>query len=540
MKITLVKNFLITVTILVITSVSVGAGDVPRTSVVHTDNPRDVALIRALDAFLPELLRGHNSPGINIALARHGKIVWEGAYGYADASKSKPATPETVFRSGSLGKTYTGAAIMQLVERGVISLDDPINKHLPFEVKNPYGGPEVTVFHLMTHTAGLGTGVAGSVFGKPRPLEEIVCTAFSLEKQPFFGGAPTWNGPAGEAWYYSNLGVATLGLIVERTNPEGLSFSDFVEQKIMKPLDMASTQYPPVQSVEYVRPDIWKRMSTGYSPMGNVWIPTLLVYIGEYPAGGVVSIPRDHLRFIMAMMKGGKLGEARILQEGTVAEMLKPHVEGHIPYGGPRLRERQGLIWWLRDWDKPHRAFHHAGGHMFGWRTMGIAWPEYDTAVVFALNNWGILSADASNRQLEAFIETWLRSESPVCPALPTDIDNLAWKSSYLRGLLFLESYRYTIGIPDKLDMAEVERVATEAVTQTWSEADALWNSEAFVAGVRDMNAVTPTSEAIHAFAKSNRMRIALEEARRIIPHLGLGAKSMANLAGLLIETPSK
>ena len=507
--------------------------DMPKSSLVQTEDERDRALISGLDAVLPELLKLNNVPGMNIALARHGEIVWEGAYGYADATRHVATTPETVFRSGSIGKTYTAGAIMQLVEQGVIRLEDPINTPLPFEVENPLGGPEITIFHLLTHTSGLGGDSASGVFGNTRPLGETVRSNFSRDEQPLMGAVPTWAVPTGEQGIYSNLGIATLGLIVELVNPEQLSFSDYVERKIMNPLGMTSTQYPPAQSKEYVQPEIWERMSTGYNPMGNVWIPTPLVYFEEFPAGGFVSIPREYLRYIMAMMNGGSLGEVRILKKETVSRMLTPQLEGTINWLGSR--ERQGLVWRLRDWDTLGRAFWHTGAHMFGWRTMGIAWPGHDTAVVFACNSW---SAVGKMRMpgVDTFIESWLLAEPPVVPPLPEDMDNLAWKASYLRGLLFVEAYRYGVGLPEKIGLAEAKRLASEAVTETWSGGDSLWDPQAFVRGVSDMNEVPPTRKGIHDFANSDRMQVTLKEVQRIYPYLVTVQQNSANLAGLLAE----
>jgi CubicO group peptidase (beta-lactamase class C family) len=509
--------------------------DIPSSSLVQTEDPRDTALIRSLEAFLPELLRLNNTPGMNIALARHGEIVWEGAYGYADATRRVATTLETVFRSGSMGKTYTAGAIMQLVERGAIRLEDPINKSLPFKVENPLGGPEITIFHLLTHTSGLGGDSASSVFGNNRPLEETVRSNFSRDEQPGMGGVPTWAVPTGDRGIYSNLAIATLGLIVQLTNPEELSFSDYVEQNIMIPLGMTSTQYPPAQSKEHVRPEIWERMSTGYNPIGNVWIPTPLVYFEEFPAGGFVSIPRDHLRFVMTMMNGGSLGDTRILEKETVTRMLTPQREGTIEWLGSR--ERQGLVWRLRDWDTRDRAFWHTGGHMFGWRTSCIAWPGHETAAVFACNDWGV-TGKGRMPGVDTFIESWLRAEPPVFPALPDDVDNLAWKASYVRGLLFVEAYRYGVGLPEKLDLDEARRLASEAVVETWSGNDSLWDPEAFVQGISDMNEVAPTQKGVRGFANSDRKRVTLGEAERIYPYLLTHApeRNYANLAGLLAE----
>ena len=512
---------------------------VPSQQSVQSDDARHMMLVQSLDELLPALLRAHNAPGVNIALALDGKVVWEAAYGWADVAREIAQSTDTVFHSGSMGKTYTGMAIMQLVERGEISLDDPINKHLPFEVNNTAGGGDILVRHLMTHTSGLGGDGAGSVLGETRDLEVVLEESVSAETQELSGGIPTWTRPVGEMRQYSNLGIALLGLIVERANGAGMSFSEFVQAEIMDPLGMNSTQYPPVQTREQIDPEIWNEMSVGYTPMGNVWIETLPLYFEAYPAGGFVSTPGDHIRFLLALMNDGSFNGAQILKPDTVREVLTPQLEGPMThYGAPVPGEQQGLVWWLRDWDRPDRAFHHGGGHMFGWRTMSIAWPEYDAALVFAINKWSIPHAASLGRTLEEFVEAWIVGLPPRMPsAAPENIENAAWKTSYLRGLLFVEAYSYTIGAKGTPLPADVQRIAREAQIDTWAkEGAALWDAEAFQRGVSDMAGVAPTRDEIRSFATSKQMAISLEEARVLAPYLQLGPGAMGSLAGLLFE----
>ncbi|NIB45182.1 serine hydrolase [Pseudomaricurvus alkylphenolicus] len=232
-------------------------------------------------------------------------------------------------------------------------------------------------------------------------------------------------------------------------------------------------------------------MSTGYNTMGDVWIPTPLVYFEEYPAGGFVSVPRDHIKLLMALKNGGELNGVRILKQETARAMLTDQLQKPIThYGAPKRGERQGLVWWLRNWDQPKQAFHHGGGHMFGWRTMAISWPQYDATIVMAINEWAAASSKATSRPVENFVQSWLSAELPARPALPRDIDNLAWKASYLRGVLFVEGYRYGAGVPEKLSLKEAKRIASESVPQTWIGTQPLWDEDAFVEGVQDMNEV--------------------------------------------------
>jgi hypothetical protein len=378
-----------------------------------------------------------------------------------------------------------------------------------------------------------------------------------------------WTLPTGARWQYSNIGGATLGLIVERVNAEHLSYSDYVQKKIMNALGMRYAQIPVAQTRELTRPDIWARMSVGYQTMGGAWIPTAQVCFGSFPCGGSFATPADYLRLMIAMMHGGSFNGARLLKPESVATMLTPALEGTIAefedYGFGSLqervempRERQGLIWWLRDWDKPTRAFHHEGGHMYGWKTMAVAFPQFDTAFVVAVNHWNSLSDYYSRPELDsiaAFVEAWLKaastgstqelaatwlkatqlSRAPIIPRL----QNISWKASYLRGLLYAESYQFALATPERLTENDARTLAKNTEATLSTSQPALWDPGAFVTGTKDMAAVAATATAIHDFAKSKTMRISLDEARQLYPLFGPNAGSDATLAGLLSVPPA-
>ena len=137
------------------------------------------ALIDQLSEIIPEVMRLRHLPGLAIAIALDGEIAWEQGFGFADLHRHVPMTPRSVMRSGSMGKTYTATAVMQLVENDVMALHDPINRHLrAFQVRNPLGEREVTVYDLLTHRSGLATNAASSGYTRPAPLEEHLASIF--------------------------------------------------------------------------------------------------------------------------------------------------------------------------------------------------------------------------------------------------------------------------------------------------------------------------------------------------------------------------
>ena len=135
----------------------------------------EAALFAALKADIPEIIRIIGTPGLNLAIARRGQVIYEDGFGFADLERKIPMTAETVTHSGSMGKTYTATAVMQMVERGILGLDEPVNRYLPgWKIVNLLGGREVTVRDLLTHRSGLTGNAAWSVLSNPKPLDKVM------------------------------------------------------------------------------------------------------------------------------------------------------------------------------------------------------------------------------------------------------------------------------------------------------------------------------------------------------------------------------
>jgi len=504
--------------------------DIPLTEQVRTTSEKDLRLINALRSFLPLLMHTYGTPGMNIALARRGEIVWEAGFGYADLGRERKMTPETVFNSGSMGKVYTGMAIMKLVEEGIIDLTMPINDYLPFEVHNPLGGRAITVHDLMVHRPGLVADAALSLFRTPDSLRESVEAEFARDMTPMGGGdsMPRWFAKPGEQFMYSNLGIATLGLIVEENNPEGLSFSEYIQRSFMDPLGMRYSQYPPVQDQANIREDIWARRSTGYMPMGSVWIETPAVYFGEFPAGGFVSTPGDFLRFFLAFMNEGEYDGVRILAPETVKQALTPAAEG--------MRGMQmGMVWMLDKVGEPGFNFQHGGAHMFGWHNWGIAWPGAETAVVYATNQWPVPEITPDVTLVRNFIENWILSDAAFEVGKRRTGVDWSWKVSYVRGAFFTAALNYSIDIPTPVSDEQIEAAAASALVNPDVPATRDdWVAEAFVQGARDMRAHGSTHAEVSTFVDDNP-NITREEFMQAYAELGGGANGQGLYSALFV-----
>jgi CubicO group peptidase (beta-lactamase class C family) len=176
-----------------------------------------------VDEYVKGELQKQRIPGLSIVVIKGGQIVLAKGYGLANVEHQVPVKPETIFQSGSVGKQFTATAVMMLVEEGKISLDDKINKYL---TGAPDSWKEITVRHLLTHTAGTTDYPRDFDFRRDYTEDELLKRAASipLAFQP------------GEKWSYSNLGYVMLGILIHKVS--GKFYGDFLQERIFKPLGM--------------------------------------------------------------------------------------------------------------------------------------------------------------------------------------------------------------------------------------------------------------------------------------------------------------
>jgi CubicO group peptidase (beta-lactamase class C family) len=514
----------------------------PITEVSRAETASDSRLIEALRAYVPLVMKEHDTPGLNLALARRGKVIWEAGFGYANLETRRPMTPETAFHSGSMGKTYVATAIMQLVEQGVLELDAPVNRYLKeFQVTNPLGDRPVTVRDLLTHRSGIGPNGASSSFAKPRPLAEHLKRAYADSMLEMYNRSTVrlWTAKVGQTFQYSNLGMATLGHVVEATNPEKLSFSDYIQKHIMDPLGMTATRYPPIQDSVHLGAEIWTRMSTGYTGLGRVHLPTPTIYFADYPAGTVVSSPGQHIKLMLAYLGRGTYNGHRLLQPKTVSQMLTPQGEG---FGSTAI----GLTWFLFDVGRQadttgelanftaSSSFGHGGAHMYGWNNEYRGYPKLDVAVMVATNHWR-LPNDALGSEttlIQDFVSSWIRNEF-ARPEPDSSVTSWAWKTSYVAGLLLADNLVGQLGNPDPVTQPMIDAMVAGA--RAGGRPAGLpdgWDADGFRTGLSDLLKVVQVPDSIRAFAKSDRLRVSQAELDQISKELG--SRTIPLLAGPL------
>ncbi len=217
------------------------------------------ALERALRARQAERL-----PSLAAAVVRKGELIWSGAAGLADCEAAIEATPQTQYRVGSITKTFTAVAVMQLRDAGKLDLDDRLAQHLP-----GLGNGSPTLRRLLTHTSGLQRE-AGEMFvtGRAPAIEQVLAALGEYEQVL----------PEGRAHHYSNLGYALLGEVVTRAS--GVPYTEYVDRTIIAPLRLERTSWyeQPPHALAYLvdefagtaRREPHSKMG-GVAAMGQLW-----------------------------------------------------------------------------------------------------------------------------------------------------------------------------------------------------------------------------------------------------------------------------
>jgi CubicO group peptidase (beta-lactamase class C family) len=196
--------------------------------------PASERLARALGERLARAQAESRLPGVSAAVFRDGEARWSDALGLADVAAETPATPETQFRIGSITKTFTAVAVLQLRDAGSLTLETTVGELVP---DCPHPGP--TVRRLLAHLSGIQREPAGEVWESlDLPDREELLRRLDEAEQVL---------EPGRHWHYSNLGFALLGELVERVS--GLPYREYLEEQVLGPVGLARTSFDPQEPV---------------------------------------------------------------------------------------------------------------------------------------------------------------------------------------------------------------------------------------------------------------------------------------------------
>jgi CubicO group peptidase (beta-lactamase class C family) len=384
----------------------------------QSENRSTRVLITRIESTLPATLDRYSVPGAAVALIREGEVVWEKGFGFADLSTHIPVTTETEFNVGSLSKTPTAWAIMQMVDEGKLKLNAPVDTylrrwHLP---PSSFDNSEVTIGRLLSHTSGISEhGYHGWDPTSPLPPIED-----SLAGKTGTGTVQVVSTP-GAAYHYSGANYAILELVIEEVS--GRPFSAYMESQIFRPLHMIHTIYG-------LPGDFDKSMAKPYDAVEK---PLPALRYNELAAAGLTTNIHDLAIFAAAGLKaktGAQSGRG-LLKAETIGEMQSPKPNtkwaDEDPYGPS---PQYGYGYTIRPEQFAGKTGVGHGGSNSGWESLVQIIPLTGDGIVVMTNSSNGSAVIAS---LLCDWRQWAagRGEQVPCPAIEVRIPLLrAYRSN--------------------------------------------------------------------------------------------------------------
>ena len=299
----------------------------------ETANSVDARQLAKISARMRSFVERGRVAGMVTLIAHRGKVIHHQAVGVLDLDAARPMDQDALFHIASMTKPITALAVMTLVDDGLVALTDPVARHLPVfgDVKLRVKAAEaavgsgleelraparpITIQDLLTHTSGMRGAY-------PEPLKDLFMTRnlTLAEAVESFAREPLEVEP-GSRWLYSNMGIATLGRIVEVVS--GQRFEDYLEARVFGPLGMKDSHF-------FVPADKAGRIASIYQLERGRLVRDrrydhrpAAAYV--MPEGGLYSTARDLFRLCQMMLNGGFFEGRRILSRAAVEVMTQVH-----------------------------------------------------------------------------------------------------------------------------------------------------------------------------------------------------------------------
>jgi len=340
------------------------------------------SLLQSLPETFESLMEKRGWPSLSVAIVHDQKIIFKRAFGYADIENKIRATPETIYRTGSITKVFVATMLVQLVEKDIVGLEDRLDQYLPeykpkstFQSINP-----TTLRQLASHTSGLPEDAAINFWhyystflwiilkGQTDmtwyvPKEELLATLSSVEIEYL----------PQKYSNYSNFGFQLLGIALERAAKR--SFEEYIQANILKPLGMTS-------SVLELNDEHRSRFAVGYvylEPNFDRYIAPEWNLGSAIYSGGLYSTPEDLVRFIAFQFSDDRNDKFEIVSSDGLRQMRTPQ---SVPK--PNSTESYGLGWGVFR-VKGYQGIGHSGSHL-GFFARIAALPELKLGIAIMTN----------------------------------------------------------------------------------------------------------------------------------------------------------
>lgn len=313
-------------------------------------------LERKLDSLITNTMVSQHIPGASFIIVKDGKTLLKKGYGYTNLdSNAKPINPDsTIFRIGSITKTFTATALLQLKDRNLIDIDKDVNHYLK-KIKVPTTYNEhISASHLITHSAGFDELRGRVVYEKDQqiPLETFLDGKLVRLRKPGLVSA------------YSTFGIALAGLLVEDISE--ISLEEYMKKNIWNPLGMSMT------SIELLE-NQGNNLSIGYEYKNGINVPQPWEWYHTYPASSINSTTADMGKYLQMHLNLGKFNENRILKTKSALSMQTQQLSVN--------KEVFGFAYGFYEKNQFGLKAYNHGGDMLGYSSFITLVPEINLGI---------------------------------------------------------------------------------------------------------------------------------------------------------------
>ena len=322
-----------------------------------------------LDRTIMNIMEEYNIPGVAVSAVTNNEIIWMNSYGYSNIEENSLVTEDTLFMLGSISKSVTSTAFMQLVEQELIELDNDINTYLSFNISHPnYPNTPITPRMLLTHTSGI-TDNWNVIYPKQTSgvdsqisLAEFIFNYLHENGSYFYISNFNMYEP-GTGFDYTNVGSTLIAYLIEEIT--NTTFEDYCQENLFLPLDMPNSSWrlSNLDANEIAVP--YDESYGNFYPLNHYDSPV-------YPCGFLRTSVKQFSHFLMAIINDGSYAETELLQNSSVNEMITVQF--------PSLSSNTGLFW------QNGGEYWGHGGSGPGVSTLMLFHPERNEGVIVFTN----------------------------------------------------------------------------------------------------------------------------------------------------------
>lgn len=341
--------------------------------------------------FVATIMKKKNVPGVAVGILHQGETRTAG-FGVTNVDHPLSVTDETLFQIGSITKTFTGTAIMRLVEMGKLDLEATVRTYVPdFKVVDEAAADQATIHHLLTHMSGWVGDFFDDTGGGDDALAKYVAGMAELEQLA----------PVGAVWSYNNAGFSLAGYIIEVVT--GKSYQAILKELVLEPLNLEHSYFDPGEVITH-RFVVGHTSGEDGAQVARPWpLPR-----SAYPAGGIVCHVQDLLRYARFHLGDGTTKDGtQLLKLESIAQMQSPQV---AVWGD----EQWGLTWSINEINGT-RQLSHGGGTM-GQISLLALIPEHDFAIAILTNanQGGTVTREVSRWALKHYLDLEVSDPEPI------------------------------------------------------------------------------------------------------------------------------